>query len=834
MTGDSAGVRGDGGGHADHDDDARREVSHVRQGGRKDRRGDDDSHSSEEEAGDDIDPSVYPSIDPSTRAAGYRTRQPEGSAAGAGARVGADSSSSLAGPANADATADLGCDDDGGSDQYDDDVDHDIDHDCDSGHDHADVDVDGDIDHRGKVEGNLTRNRDAARHMLRRPASPVDSAASPSGSRPSRVNTPSPPRHSPVTEIPSDDVDGRGSRAAESFHAVDDGATEVGPAPEAGGFTSVRAGVRSALAAVLAPDVTHRGPGVTQGPPRRHMPRLPIGAASTASAGRATAGHGGRQSHHGDVGSADPSGQSRPSSRREAGLLALKELRQGRAGRADDCALTGVKPSANPSYHTAAVSSADVGKMALPSARRRGRVSGVVRVSMPACDHRVGLHQPQHQSRAHQQQHQHQVRKRGGSRPAPPEDHHHHRQSRIPRRAGRQSSPGKEHPQEPARELALPATMAPNPSDHAASEGFEGRRDDNRSQSSARNRREAVSYGRAGRETDGRDVGVTSSGHRVRSDGGSAPASAELGAASRTDTILPHSAAGSGDVDDDRASSGYCVDADADEGRRGAEPLDGRERRDRGRCHKPAEAFEVPAHSPGRQPRQRPPRRLLERLQRRQDSSPRSAGDGSAESGSAEVDPAIGRAGRLPLPEGSAPPAQEWRDSPAPAGRARSRPRRSVGPSSADRHAPAAAGPAVTDPSDPSYHPSVPTPSLARLIPNGRRVELALRHVCLAAPTVRDQLKEAVDVIRAGTGDAFVVLLRSRSGTAYKGLYRLQRGAVAELGAESLGLVRVAGGGPGSLRPDDCRAVMRFDTAGKRFAALPLKAIESADAVAMR
>ena len=202
-------------------------------------------------------------------------------------------------------------------------------------------------------------------------------------------------------------------------------------------------------------------------------------------------------------------------------------------------------------------------------------------------------------------------------------------------------------------------------------------------------------------------------------------------------------------------------------------------------------------------------------------------------------EPPTSRAGRFPPPERSAVPGQERSDTPAPAGRARSRPRRSVGPSSADRES------ATTpdDPSNPSYHAPAaaaaaaaasPAPSLARLIPNGRRVELALRHVCLAAPTVRDQLKEAVDVIRAGTSDAFVVLLRSRSGTAYKGLYRLQRGALTEMGAEALGLVRVAGGGPGTLRPDDCRAVMRFDTAGKRFAALPLKAIESADAVAMR
>ncbi len=168
----------------------------------------------------------------------------------------------------------------------------------------------------------------------------------------------------------------------------------------------------------------------------------------------------------------------------------------------------------------------------------------------------------------------------------------------------------------------------------------------------------------------------------------------------------------------------------------------------------------------------------------------------------------------------------------APAGRARSRPRRSVGPSSADRAGAGADG--ATSPLRRAAAAAAPAPALARLIPNGRRVELALRHVCLAAPTVRDQLKEAVDVIRAGASDAFVVLLRSRSGTAYKGLYRLQRGALAELGAEALGLVRVAGGGPGLLRPDDCRAVMRFDTAGKRFAALPLKAIESADAVAMR
>jgi len=110
-------------------------------------------------------------------------------------------------------------------------------------------------------------------------------------------------------------------------------------------------------------------------------------------------------------------------------------------------------------------------------------------------------------------------------------------------------------------------------------------------------------------------------------------------------------------------------------------------------------------------------------------------------------------------------------------------------------------------------------------------VELALRHVCLAAPTVRDVLDEAVQAMAVGAAGSFCILLRSRSGTAFKGLYRLQ---YDEEDASALCLVRVCGAGPMLLRSGDLRAAFKFDTAGKRFQPLPKRALESADAIALR
>lgn len=109
---------------------------------------------------------------------------------------------------------------------------------------------------------------------------------------------------------------------------------------------------------------------------------------------------------------------------------------------------------------------------------------------------------------------------------------------------------------------------------------------------------------------------------------------------------------------------------------------------------------------------------------------------------------------------------------------------------------------------------------------------LALRHVCLAAPTVSDQLEEAVAAVRAHPDAQLVILLRNRASTAFRGLYRLSLRETAE--GPSLALVRVAGGGPALLTADDARAVFKFDTAGKRFAKLPPRAVDSADAIALR
>jgi hypothetical protein len=97
---------------------------------------------------------------------------------------------------------------------------------------------------------------------------------------------------------------------------------------------------------------------------------------------------------------------------------------------------------------------------------------------------------------------------------------------------------------------------------------------------------------------------------------------------------------------------------------------------------------------------------------------------------------------------------------------------------------------------------------------------------------VRDQLDEAIGVLRARRGGTFIILLRNRAGTAFKGLYQLA--PTDDASATKLCLVRIAGGGPAVLQPADARAVMKFDTAGKRFTPLPTRAIDSADAIALR
>lgn len=86
-------------------------------------------------------------------------------------------------------------------------------------------------------------------------------------------------------------------------------------------------------------------------------------------------------------------------------------------------------------------------------------------------------------------------------------------------------------------------------------------------------------------------------------------------------------------------------------------------------------------------------------------------------------------------------------------------------------------------------------------------------------------------VLDAHRGCTLVILLRSKAGTAFKGLYKL---APREDEPGALVLTRVAGAGPIVLQPADAKAVLKFDTAGKRFMRLPLRAIDSADAVALR
>lgn len=237
-----------------------------------------------------------------------------------------------------------------------------------------------------------------------------------------------------------------------------------------------------------------------------------------------------------------------------------------------------------------------------------------------------------------------------------------------------------------------------------------------------------------------------------------------------------------------------------------------------------AEAFEVAAHSPGRHARARPPPRLEARkrqMAREAETEARVAGTGRPPAEDESVWDEVGAeaAGRTDdaaeAPRGMGDRAARGREvaeHPAAEPRARSRGRGGVG----------AGGVAAAAPAPP------------RLMANGRRVELALRHVCLAAPTVREQLEEALGVLEARGGGTFVILLRSRAGTAFKGLYQLAP-AEADAGAGAgLCLVRVAGGGPAVLQPGDARAVLKFDTAGKRFVALPTRAIDSADAIALR
>jgi hypothetical protein len=127
------------------------------------------------------------------------------------------------------------------------------------------------------------------------------------------------------------------------------------------------------------------------------------------------------------------------------------------------------------------------------------------------------------------------------------------------------------------------------------------------------------------------------------------------------------------------------------------------------------------------------------------------------------------------------------------------------------------------------------TSTASRLIPNAHRVELALRHVCLAAPTVKDQLEEALAALSSDPKSAFCILLRNGSGTAFKGLYQFRLGDDhVEAASAAVQLVRVAGVGPAMLTGHRFKTVLKFDTAGKRFVPIFEGALTSADAVAMK